>query len=172
MSDFEQVDILDSEGRVTGTMSRAEAEQDNHTTQNVLIFVFNSKDEVWIQKRPMSKKHYPGLWDISACGGIVSGEKPSLAASREQLEEMGFSCPLRHIETFLNIFPAEDGSERRRLSHLYFGESDLIPEVNSEVDEFLAVETSELMRRVQHNPDEYIPSFEIELTKAVEGRNH
>jgi isopentenyl-diphosphate delta-isomerase len=169
MSDFERIDILDGEGRITGTMSRAQAERDNHTTQNVLVFVFDSTGRVWIQKRPFSKKHYPGLWDISACGGIVSGEEPIAAASREQFEEMGFSCPLKHVETFLNVFPAEDGSPRSRLSHLFVGRSDLVPEANDEVDEFIALNTEELVRLVGSRPQEYVPSFAIELAKAIAG---
>lgn len=169
MSSGEILDVVDDEGNIVNTISREEAERDNHTIENVIVFVFNSLGKVWIQKRPMSKKHYPGLWDVSACGAIVSGEDKMAAAQREQLEEMGFASELRFVETFLNVFPDEEGTAmRKRLSHLFIGISDQVPEANDEVDEFLALLHEELRQLVVNKPDEYIPSFLIELDKAVE----
>ncbi|MCW1908771.1 MAG: hypothetical protein KIH63_005525, partial [Candidatus Saccharibacteria bacterium] len=74
MSAGEQVDILNERGEVVGTMSREQAEEENHATPNVLIFLFNSLGQTWKQLRPMSKNHYPGRWDITACGGVVNGQ--------------------------------------------------------------------------------------------------
>lgn len=166
MVEDEIVDILDAEGNVVGQVSREEAERDNHTTENVLIFIFTPSGKVWAQLRPVTKKHYPGLWDISACGGLVSGETAAEAARRETLEEMGIETELHHVESFLNIFPAEDGTERRRMSHLYIGISDQTPQLNEEVDEFVDWDPMALLDVVRQNPEKYVPSFEIELTMA------
>ena len=163
------IDILDETGEVVGTMSREEAEKDNHTTENVLIFVFNSHGKVWVQLRPKTKNHYPGRWDISACGGIVSGENPDKAAKRETFEETGFGPKLHRVESFLNIFPGDNGEERRRLSHLYVGVSDDQPEENEEVDEFKLWTPDDLKLDIQDNPDSYIPSFLFEFDKALKG---
>lgn len=169
MSANEIIDILNSDGEVVDTITREEAERDNHLTQNVLIFIFNSLGKVWIQLRPMTKKHYPGRWDISACGGIISGETHGQAASRETLEETGLDMDLHYVESFLNIFPGDSGEERRRLSHLYVGINDNIPKVNDEVDEFKDLQPDVLRIDILNNPDNYTPSFIIELDKAVEG---
>ncbi|PIS41357.1 MAG: hypothetical protein COT25_03535 [Candidatus Kerfeldbacteria bacterium CG08_land_8_20_14_0_20_42_7] len=112
MSTEEFLEIMDDKCRVIGTVIRQEAERANYITQNVLVFVFTQDRHLWIQKRPMSKKHFPGMWDISACGGMLKGEQPQQSAHREQKEEMGFSSDLRFVETFLNEFPGEDGSQR------------------------------------------------------------
>ncbi|MFH0804984.1 MAG: NUDIX domain-containing protein, partial [Patescibacteria group bacterium] len=110
MHDTEFLDVIDEQGNVLRTVTREEAERDNHTTSNALVFIFTPRGEIWIQKRARTKKHFPGLWDISACGGIVNGEKPEESARREMEEEMGFTCEIHFVEAFLNEFPGEDGS--------------------------------------------------------------
>jgi len=161
------VDVVDENGKVIATMSREETEHLNHLIQNVIIFIFTPESKVWIQKRPMTKKHFPGLWDVSACGAVASGEEPDDAANRETLEETGVKTNLTHVESFLNVFPGHDNQTFRRLSHLYIGIADEIPKENEEVDEFKAVPHEDLAKGVAKDPDRYVPSFLIELQKAV-----
>lgn len=172
MSKQEIIDVLNDGGEVIDTISREEAERDNRITENVLIFVFNSKGEVWVQLRPKTKNHYPGVWDISACGGVMREETHEQAAKRETKEEMGLDLGLKYLESFLNIFPGDSGEERKRLSHLYIGISDEIPEQNDEVDEFKIWDPAKLRTDVLKNPNNYVPSFIVELDKAVEGRKN
>src|SRR4030088_3038736 len=98
MAAGEMVEILNDDGVIVATISRIKAEANNHTTQNVLVFVFNSLGKVWVQLRPKAKKHYPGRWNVSACGGLLSSEEPDAAAAREVGEETGLvNVPLRYI---------------------------------------------------------------------------
>ena len=169
MPRIELVDIISDDGAIVGTMSRDEAEYTNQPIQNVCVFVFNSLEKVWIQKRPMKKKHFPGLWDVSACGAVESGEDIAIAAQREQEEEMGFRAELSLVESFINEFPGQDNQTWRRLSHLFVGESDEIPQSNDEVDEFAAWPFVELRQKIALEPEKFIPSFLVELDKAVKG---
>ena len=163
----EMIDVVDENGVVIDTMSREKTEELNHLIQNVIVFVFNSKGEVWIQKRPMHKKHFPGLWDVSACGAVASGEKPEEAAKRETLEEMGLKPELTFVERFLNVFPGHDNKEFRRLSHIFIGVSDEKPQENDEVDEFKKVLHQELEKQIKSHQDQFIPSFLVELEKVI-----
>jgi isopentenyl-diphosphate delta-isomerase len=132
-----------------------------------LVFIYNSKGEVWLQKRPMHKKHFPGLWEISACGAVSSGESPGQAAKRETKEETGLEVDLKHVETFLNQFTGQDGhNTTRRLSHLFIAVTEEEPQPNEEVDEFRAIDRKALEKKVETDPDKYVPSFLIELEKA------
>jgi len=167
MSKHEIIDVLSETGEVIDTISREQAEQDNHITENVLVFVFNSLGKVWVQLRPQTKSHYPGLWDISACGGVLSEETHAEAAHRETEEETGIDVELQFVESFMNIFPGDSGEERRRLSHVYIGVSDEEPQTNDEVDEFKQWEPSKLREDVIANESKYIPSFVVELDIAV-----
>lgn len=161
------IDVLNEDGEVINTISRELAELDNHITENVLVFVFNSQGKVWVQLRPKTKTHYPGMWDISACGGVVSGETHEQAAERETFEEMGIKVDLHFVESFMNIFVGDNGEERKRLSHLYVGVCDGLPQTNDEVDEFKSWEPNKLREDVETSPESYIPSFDVELDKAV-----
>lgn len=169
MSKQEIIDVLNESGEIIDTISREQAELNNHITENVLVFVFNSLGKVWVQLRTLTKSHYPGMWDVSACGGVISGETHATAATRETNEEMGLEVELRYIETFLNVFPGENGETRKRLSHLYIGVSDEEPKPNDEVDEFLIWDPDQLRSDVQLRPDAYIPSYLVELDKAMDG---
>ncbi len=169
MSTNEIIDILNAEGEKVGKMSREEAENDNHTTEHVLTFVFSSHGRVWVQLRPKTKKHYPGMWDISACGGVVSGESHEEAAKREAFEETGLEVDLHYVESFLNTFPDDSGETRKRLSYLYMAISDDKPVINDEIEEFKEWQVNELRQDVKSKPDKYVPSFLTELDKAVRG---
>jgi isopentenyl-diphosphate delta-isomerase len=170
MSVGEMIDVLNDEGEVIDTIPREVAERGNHMTQNVLVFVFDSSGKVWTQLRPLNKKHYPGKWDISTCGGFVSGESPNEAAHRETLEEMGIQVELYHVESFLNVFPDDSGKIRRRLSHLYIGMSDEQPQVNDDVGEFRIWQSKDL--KDDAVKPAYVPSFLVEFDKALQGYSH
>lgn len=170
MTNHEIIDIVDDAGNVTGTVSRTEAEKENRTIQNVIVFVFNSLGRVWVQKRPMHKRDYKGLWDVSACGAVLSGEDKQVAAEREQQEEMGFTSDLQYVDSFINVFPDETDTEtRKRLSHVFVGIDDQVPQPNEEVDEFKAWEPGELKTDIKERPEAYIPSFMTELDIALAG---
>jgi isopentenyl-diphosphate delta-isomerase len=169
MSSEEIVHVLDNDGKVIGSITREEAERDMPPIKNVIIFVFNSLGKVWIQKRPMHKSNYGGLWDVSACGAVKAREAELTAATREQLEEMKFNSELRYVDKFTNLVTDDEGKEIRRfLSFLYISESEQIPIADQiEVDEFLALPPAELRQRVVDNPQEFVPTFLFEFDKAI-----
>jgi isopentenyldiphosphate isomerase len=64
--------------------------------------VFNSRGELFLQKRAMTKDENPGYWDSSAAGHLNAGEGYRTSAHRELMEELGISGELR----FFMKFPA------------------------------------------------------------------
>lgn len=56
----------------------------------VHVGIFNSDNELLIQKRQSFKETYPNLWDITAGGHVVSGETSEEAIERELFEELGY----------------------------------------------------------------------------------
>ncbi|MCW1908159.1 MAG: NUDIX domain-containing protein, partial [Candidatus Saccharibacteria bacterium] len=119
---------------------------------------------------PMSKNHYPGRWDITACGGVVNGQddSPLEAAVRETAEETGIDgIDLVFVEEFLNEFPGDNGENRRRWSSLFIGITDIKPVANGiEVVQFQSGYPYELREDATTNPDNYVPSFVFEIEKA------
>ena len=86
--------LVDEEGRVTGKATRGECHNGSHLLHPVVhLHVFNSRGEVYLQKRPEWKDIQPGKWDTAVGGHIDYGETPEEALLREVREELG-------IETF------------------------------------------------------------------------
>ena len=55
------------------------------------LHVFNSKGELYLQKRPDWKDIQPGKWDTSVGGHIDLGESVDIALRRETQEELGIT---------------------------------------------------------------------------------
>ncbi|MGO1713293.1 MAG: NUDIX hydrolase, partial [Senegalia sp. (in: firmicutes)] len=76
-------------------------EYDYHLVIHVCIF--NSKNEMLIQKRQPSKKLWPNMWDITIGGAVQSGETSTKAAERETFEEIGYRVDLSNDRAFFTI---------------------------------------------------------------------
>lgn len=84
--------IVDEEGRVIGSATRGECHSGSKLLHPVVhLHVFNSRGEVYLQKRPEWKDIQPGKWDTSVGGHIDYGETPEQALVREVREELGIT---------------------------------------------------------------------------------
>lgn len=85
--------LVDEEGRVTGKATRGECHNGSHLLHPVVhLHVFNSRGEVYLQKRPEWKDIQPGKWDTAVGGHIDYGETPEDALLREVREELGIEA--------------------------------------------------------------------------------
>lgn len=86
----EMFPIVDETGRVTGSATRGECHSGSRLLHPVVhLHVFNSKGELYLQKRPEWKDIQPGKWDTAVGGHIDYGESPEQALKREVHEELG-----------------------------------------------------------------------------------
>lgn len=88
--------IVDEEGRVTGSATRGQCHSGSRLLHPVVhLHVFNSKGDVYLQKRPEWKDIQPGKWDTAVGGHVDYGETPEQALRREVSEELGITefCP-------------------------------------------------------------------------------
>ncbi len=69
----------------------------------VHVAIFNSKGEMLIQKRQITKKQFPNMWDLSAGGHALSGETSYDAVERELFEELGFKYDFSDIRPYMTI---------------------------------------------------------------------
>ena len=84
--------IVDEEGRVIGSATRGECHNGSKLLHPVVhLHVFNSKGELYLQKRPEWKDIQPGKWDTAVGGHIDFGETPEDALIREVREELGIT---------------------------------------------------------------------------------
>ena len=86
----EYLDIYDSQGNTLHqTMSRKDVHQTGNWHKTTHVWIINDAGEMLLQKRALTKESYPGLWDVSAAGHIISGQSNIETAQREVLEELG-----------------------------------------------------------------------------------
>ena len=84
--------IVDEEGTVVGKATRGECHNDSRLLHAVVhLHVFNTKGDVYLQKRPEWNDIQPSKWDTAVGGHIDYGETPEAALRREVSEELGMT---------------------------------------------------------------------------------
>ena len=84
--------IVDEEGRVVGKATRGKCHDGSKLLHPVVhLHVFNTKGELYLQKRPEWKDIQPGKWDTAVGGHLDYGETPEEALVREVREELGIT---------------------------------------------------------------------------------
>lgn len=153
----ELFDVVDENDQVVEVRKRGEVHKLNLLHRAVHGFVFDSKDQIFLQKRSMSKDSSPGLWDSSFSGHVDAGESYNTAAVREAGEELGITLihpliPVTKIDAC-----RETGHE---FTQVYFlrnnGPFTLHPH---EIESGKWVELPELEKWVMHSPGDFAPAF-------------
>lgn len=90
----EKLPIVNVDGEVVGITTRREAHSNSELKPLhpvVHLHVFNSKSEIYLQKRPEWKDVQPGKWDTATGGHVAYGESIDKALLREVKEELGIT---------------------------------------------------------------------------------
>ena len=85
----ELVVIVDRDNNITGSTTRRQMRAERLPHRCSYILVFNSRGELYVQKRTVIKDIYPGYWDPAAGGVMQTGESYEESAAREVGEELG-----------------------------------------------------------------------------------
>jgi isopentenyldiphosphate isomerase len=86
-------DVVNERNEVIGRQPRSVVHRTGLKHRAVHILVFNSRGELFLQKRSMAKDCFPGAWDSSASGHLDCGEEYDVCAVRELREELGYQAP-------------------------------------------------------------------------------
>ncbi|WP_293304849.1 isopentenyl-diphosphate Delta-isomerase [Pedobacter sp. UBA5917] len=168
----EQVILVDQDDVALGQMGKMEAHEKGLLHRAFSVFIFNSKNELLLQQRALSKYHSGGLWTNTCCSHPRMGEANLDAAKRRLMEEMGMDCVLNYLFKFTYKAKFEDGLTEHEVDHVFFGSSDRLPEINrEEVETFKYVDLETLANDIKVNPGIYTPWLRICLDKVTEHVN-
>ena len=122
----ELIDILTPEGKPTGkTALKSEAHKNGWFHATVHIWLFTSDEKIVLQKRALTKKVFPGLWDISVAGHVGAGENILTSAKREVFEEVGLKLDekdLIKIGTRIHQISHKNGIQDNEFHHVFIAE--------------------------------------------------
>ncbi len=163
LGETEWLPVVDEKGQVRGKAPRAmfhfRSEKLLHPV--VHLHLFNSRGELYLQHRPLSKKVQPGKWDTAVGGHIAFGESVEKALRREMTEEIGIGGDqqVRLLEQYIWETDVE-----RELVFMFYAVSDQQPRPDRhELDGGKFWTMKEI--RALLGKDIFTPNFELEFRK-------
>lgn len=161
--------LVDKNDNPIGEADKIEAHEKGLLHRAFSVFIFNSKNELLIHRRALTKYHSPGLWTNTCCSHPFPGENTEDAAHRRLKEEMGLESDLTYLFKFQYFAPFDNGLKEHEIDHVFYGKSDEIPQIDfEEVDSYKYVSLETLRNDVRENPDRYTEWFKIILQKFDE----
>lgn len=86
------VPLVDEQGTIIGKATRKEAHSGPGKLHPVVhLQIFNSKGDIYLQKRSLNKDLQPGKWDSAVGGHVDPGETIEQALLRETAEELNIT---------------------------------------------------------------------------------
>ena len=169
---MEYVVLVDENDQPIGQMEKQAAHIEPHLHRAFSVFIFNSKGELLMQQRALSKYHSPGLWTNTCCSHPRDGETLQEATSRRLMEEMGMSCEMHEVYTFIYKAPVGQGLTEHEFDHVFIGQSDDAPQINrEEVESWKYMSIDALKNDILLHPELYTEWFKItfeEMTHHAE----
>jgi isopentenyl-diphosphate Delta-isomerase len=149
-----------------GTMNKMEAHEKGLLHRAFSVFIFNSKGEMLLQQRAVSKYHSGGLWTNACCSHPRPGETTIAAAERRLAEELGFTTPLKKIFEFTYKTDFNNGLTEFEFDHVFTGVADgpFFPDPN-EVQAYCFKSLEAIKEALLKEPLLYTSWFHIAIPK-------
>lgn len=165
----DEIILVDNFDNITGYGEKMDVHKKGKLHRAFSIFIFNAKVELLLQKREESKYHSGGLWTNTCCSHPVKGETIEEAAVRRLSEEMGFTCRLEKIFSFIYKTEFNNDLYENEYDHVFIGTYSNEPEPDpSEVMDWKWVSPDEIEEDLKINPDKYTYWFKICFKRVKE----
>ena len=163
MKSIEYFPIVTEEGEVIGKASREECHSGTFLLHPVVhLHVFNSKGELYLQKRSLDKDIQAGKWDTSVGGHVDNDEEIEVALKREVREELSI---IEFKYTFLSKYSYVSDREAELIYSYYTVYDGVIHPDPVEIAEGKFWDLKEIDNQI--GKDVFTPNFENEFNKII-----
>jgi isopentenyl-diphosphate delta-isomerase len=161
---MEHVILVDEHDHEIGTMEKMEAHQKGLLHRAFSLLIFNSKGEMLLQQRAISKYHSGGLSTNTCCSHPLPGETIEQAGKRKLQQEMGFSCDLSYSHKFIYKVQLDNDLIEHEWDYVLIGYYDGIPAINEHEAQAWKFESIDSIQKdAKQNPDQYTCWFKLIL---------
>ena len=159
----EMFPLVDEQGNIIGAATRGECHNGSKLLHPVIhLHVFNSKGELYLQKRPEWKDIQPGKWDTSVGGHVDLGENVEMALKREVREELGIT-DFVHETVIRYVF---ESAREKELVFVYKTVYDGEIQPSNELDGGRFWGIDQIKESI--GKEVFTPNFEEEIEKVIE----
>lgn len=165
--DDESLILVDSNDSVIGHATKEHCHGGNGILHRAFsIFIFNSNNELLLQKRSAEKRLWPLFWSNSVCSHPRKGENYAEAVKRRLLDEVGLDLRVEFLFKFQYQANYNHLGSENELCSVYAGKTDDLPIINTtEIADWKYVSFDKLQNDMDARPDEYTPWFKTELKR-------
>jgi isopentenyl-diphosphate delta-isomerase len=158
----QMVVLVDERDNELGVMEKMEVHQKGLLHRAFSVFIFNSRNEMLLQRRATSKYHSGGLWTNTCCSHPYPGESVIDAAKRRLTEEMGFITELEFAFNFTYKASLDKGLTENEFDHVFIGKFNGDVNLNfSEAGDYCFKSMADLRRELALHPLKYTIWFRI-----------
>ncbi|AJF60901.1 TPA: isopentenyl-diphosphate Delta-isomerase [Candidatus Woesearchaeota archaeon] len=164
---MEDILLVDEDDNIIGKEEKLSAHKSGKLHRAFSVFVFNSKKELLIQKRAQGKYHSAGLWSNTCCSHPVTEDTKKEAEERLK-EEMGFSCELEELFSFIYEIEFKNGLKEHEFDHVFKGKYNgpVMPNIK-EVMNYKWVAPEKLHEDIKKNPGSYTHWLKLCLSRVI-----
>ncbi|MFN5982865.1 MAG: isopentenyl-diphosphate Delta-isomerase [Fluviicola sp.] len=161
--------LVDENDQEIGSMEKMEVHEKGLLHRAFSILIFNSKNEMLLQQRALSKYHSGGLWTNTCCSHPRKEESTLQAANRRLIEEMGFSTELEEKFSFIYRAELDKNMIEHELDHVFFGTFEGEFQFNrEEVNAIRWISISDLIQEIKDSPSSFTEWFKILMNEYLD----
>ena len=164
-----KVVMVDINDNVVGTKEKIEAHKTPILHRAFSIYLYNSSNEMLIQKRADHKYHSVGLWSNACCSHPQLNENIKQGALERLENEIGIKTDIEELFSFIYMNKFNDSLYEYEYDHVFIGKYDgdfiLNPE---EASDAKWISIDELKKDLTLNPKAYSAWFIISAPRVIE----